>query len=270
MSYEIHYDRCAARLEIEGKEYFMFFLVSGSNNCFEISHSGREIPEKNIFALRRNDYTVPGNDVLGSSFLFSKEELDVLKKNLSSWTSDGVHRTRNTTISCEQFAQWVVGAANKAMSFADLLKADNTAYGYRYKGDEEQDYRIYINSEEQLIEALKASSETKIGIYLQGREIKRSIESYIDSRNSRRENRNKRSRGEVESFVIRFNDSYVYSIGARRMRYTSHPSSAKKYATKHSVKKAFFNVLGRFRGQYRVYHVFTNGQMRDITEAINS
>lgn len=63
MSYEIYYDRAFIRVG----EKFVPLVNSGSNNCFEVSYTGREIPEKNWNVL---------NWKRRSQLLFTKQEIE--------------------------------------------------------------------------------------------------------------------------------------------------------------------------------------------------
>jgi len=270
MSYEIYYDRQVIKLEVGGVEHFMIFLVSGSNNCFAILPSGRQAPEKSISAIKRTSYTLEGVDVLGARHLFSRDDIDRLREKLSDpKNNNGVHRTRYATITSAQFATWIANSVKTAVTFKEFKEAGNSVFAYLYKGAAEDDYREDIDTEEQLINALRASSNTDISFCVYGRDLHRVKKDGLDIGNIRRASRRERATGTRESYVIRVGDDYLFSIGSRYMRRSPYFSSAKRYATKASAKHAFLRLLSRFSDRALcLLHVYTNGQVRDITDTI--
>ncbi len=114
MSSEIYYDRAYIRVE----NRFIPLVNHGSNNCFEVGPSGREIPERYWEVLNYSDR---------HKFLFTDAEMLRVAseyEEINSHNRGGIRRSRNREFPAGGFGRWIL----RGMRYAHTVE-EYTQYG---------------------------------------------------------------------------------------------------------------------------------------------
>lgn len=151
MSSQIYYDR---GFILVGDKYIPI-VNSGSNNCYEISWLGREIPEKNWSVLNNPDR---------QKMLFTVQEIhDIAKwyEQISMENRGGIRKSRNRSFEEGEFERWILGGMRLAHTVEEYRSYGNTVVVIVYDAD----YRQYpVFTTEELLEKMQELAGHSIGV----------------------------------------------------------------------------------------------------------
>lgn len=140
MSYEILYDRRYVKFPADGEKQketlYMPILQTGSNNTYEVTYSGREIPEKNWMNIDSYIDVDTGEKV--QKLLFNEEEIKAMAKCWAKDT-DYLFKNRNTQWKPEELEAWIISGMKTAMTVEEYkkrgvdLRADLDVWDEKYE-----------------------------------------------------------------------------------------------------------------------------------------
>jgi hypothetical protein len=130
MSYSIYYDRAFIRVD----DKFVPLVNSGSNNCFQFSWNGREIPEKDWGVL---NWKRPGR------LIFSPEEIRVTAREYDRYNQESgmIFKSRYRQFGSGEFERWVINGMKRAYAVEEYHSFGNRLYVLDYSPPEINDWR---------------------------------------------------------------------------------------------------------------------------------
>ena len=147
MSSEIYYDRAYIRVE----NRFIPLVNHGSNNCFEVGPSGREIPERYWEVLNYSDR---------HKFLFTDAEMLRVAneyEEINSHNRGGIRRSRNREFPAGGFGRWIL----RGMRYAHTVE-EYTQYGNALLViDGVEHCRYHVKSTAELLETLEKLKDSE-------------------------------------------------------------------------------------------------------------
>lgn len=152
MSSEIFYDRAFIRVN----DKFIPVVNLGSNNCFEISLSGREVPEKNWCCV-----SYPFKD----RQIFTAEEIREIAEahdEISRRDPGLIRRSRNKCFKDREFFRWFTGGMKTAHTVEEYTEFGNTVIVLDCSVDPWR--KIQIKTTEGLLQAIEALSGKSISV----------------------------------------------------------------------------------------------------------
>ena len=151
MSYQIYYDRAFIRVN----DCFIPVVNSGSNNSWEVSFGGREIPEKEWEVL---------NHTCRSKFLFTAEEIREQAKVYEeiSQRQGNCFKSRYRQFEKGEFERWISGGMNSAFTTEEYIRCGNVPYISEYMSDDVSKHRThYFRTTEELLKLLGKLKDAK-------------------------------------------------------------------------------------------------------------
>lgn len=115
MSSEIFYDKAFIKI---GDGYIPL-ANHGSSNCFDVTISGQEIPEKYWSVL---NYPSPGK------FIFTPEEIQTIAKayeTINTENRGGIKKSRNRSFDVGRFEVWIVSGMRYARTVEEYVSVGN-------------------------------------------------------------------------------------------------------------------------------------------------
>lgn len=144
MSYQIYYDR--AFIKVNDK--FIPVVSSGSNNCWEVSYKGREIPERHWEII---------NHGCRLKVLFTVDEIKEQAKRYEeiSQRQGTCFKSRNKRFEEGEFERWILGGIKNALTIEEYVRYGNTLYISIYAPNEAVMYKThYFATTEKFLELL--------------------------------------------------------------------------------------------------------------------
>ncbi|SNX54179.1 hypothetical protein [Thermoanaerobacterium sp. RBIITD] len=225
MSYDIIYDRRFIKVD----DLYVPMIEIGSNNTFEISASGREIPEKYWMELVCDK----------NKYLYSKEEILQTAKELDE--CGGIYKSRYRSFEKDEFVKYIMSGIKNAKSLEIYIKWGNnlilrTSDNIKYPQTTKE-------LKNELIFAALAS--TKINLYFSERDFK--IGNVLTTRNL-----------SEYPYVIK-DDYYLTRIYGRNTWWDDDINNALKFKTKKEAEK-FLKKHKKDPVQYVIIHYFDEQQ----------
>ena len=143
MSSEIFYDR--AFIKVPGG--YIPIVNCGSSNCFDISWTGREIPEKHWIVLNYPNY---------GKMVFTAEEMQGVAEVNEAINMDnrgGTRKSRYRSFDEGEFGRWILAGMKTAHTVEEYSKHGNTVI--LLDRSEEMWRKIPIHSTDELLEKLQ-------------------------------------------------------------------------------------------------------------------
>lgn len=151
MSYQIFYDRAFIRV----KDLFIPIVNSGSNNCWEVGLSGRDIPEKEWEVL---------NHTCRSKFLFTADEIREQAKIYEeiSQRQGTCFKSRYRQFGKGEFESWIKCGMNSAFTTEEYYRCGNVPYISEYYSDDVSKHKThYFKTTDELINLLEKLKDAK-------------------------------------------------------------------------------------------------------------
>lgn len=153
MSYEIYYDRgfiCVG-------DKFIPIACQGSNNCWEVSFNGREIPEKGWQVL---NYKNRGK------LLFTEDEIREIAADYEriSQESGTCFKSRNRPFEKGEFERWILCGLKSAYTIEEYVSFGNRPYILDYSGSKDWKEHNFSTTDEflKLVDELKGIKDLNV------------------------------------------------------------------------------------------------------------
>lgn len=236
MSYEIYYDKRFIKV---GEDKYIPIFQHGSNNSFEISPSGREIPEKDWSILN-----YPHKD----KYLFTMDEIIKLGEYHKEHCENGrtYHKTRYKTMTPEEVYKMFINGAKNAKPLEFYIDLGNTFKVYDITdyllNDEGEILFYYPKNTEELVEIIEEKKGRRLSMGFLERNLilpKRQI-------------REKKAHTQDHYYAL-VNDRghYLSRMGRGGYYYTYYDSSSKKFRT----EKEAIRYLEKYRERLKNFKV---------------
>jgi len=213
MSYEIYYKR--AYIKVGNK--FMPMIQHGSNNCWECSFKGRDIPEKNWTCLNYPTH----------QFLFTKQEIIELAKKNSKFET---FKSRHTPFADGEFEKWIINGMKSARTVEEYTEYNNRLYLIDYTNYEygkKSAERVYVDSTDRLLKLLAERGEMRIDF------------SFWE-RNLRLPKKQKKIREKTRKdhyFALKNGSRFLYKLRKNGYSYITYSGGEKKFETEKQALK---------------------------------
>lgn len=228
MSYEIYYDRAFVRVG----DGFVPLVNQGSNNTWDLSYSGRYVPEKSWQALNWRDC---------GKLIFSAEEIREIAKDYEriSQESGTCFKTRNRAFQPGELERWILCGMKRAYTVEEYTSFGNRLYLHDYTDSDTKSYPIRTTDE--LLELIRKMPD--------GRELNLCFQ---DERSVLRPTQKRKQRQRVnfaqldEFHVIRYKSVYFYKWTKHGFQAMPYPSSAMKFESEKKAQKYLDKYKDRF------------------------
>lgn len=243
MSYQIYYDR--AFICVYDK--FIPIVNTGSNNSWEISFSGREIPEKEWEVL---------NHTCRSKFLFTADEIREQAKVYEeiSQRQGTCYKSRNRRFNEGEFERWIICGMNSAFTTEEYIRCGNSPYISEYSLDDVSNYKThYFRTTEELVELLESLKDAK--------SLDIRFENNREVVKPKRTSKNERIRQSGQCYVLKKEDgetsSYFCSFRKNNTTFCGNPNY--DFVRSFSTERAAFKYLEKYKdrlGRFNLKPVF--------------
>lgn len=142
MSSEIFYTRGFIKVN----EYIIPVANHGSSNCFEFSHTGREIPERNWTVL---NYPHRGK------ILHTRDDMESVARiyeEANTSNRGGTRISRNRAFDVGEFGRWIRKGVHMAKTVEEYVSWGNRIFVVDYADDRR---RYPVRTTQELLEVLK-------------------------------------------------------------------------------------------------------------------
>ena len=148
MSCEVLYDKAF----IQVGDRYIPVINQGSTNCFEVTPSGREVPEKYWSVL---------NYHCRNKLLFTRDEIIDLAERMEEISrSDGtLLKSRNRGFADGELRSWLLAGIKRAYTVEEYVRCGNTLF-FVDSGGGKRDM-VAITTNQQLLELLEQKKEAK-------------------------------------------------------------------------------------------------------------
>ena len=225
MSSEIFYDK--AFISVPGG--YIPIANHGSSNCFDISWSGREVPEKHWSVLNYPDY---------GKMVFTAEEMQGVSEVYEAASTNnrgGTRKSRYRSFEEGEFGRWILAGMKSAHTVEEYQQYGNTVVLIDYSGEIWKKIPIFTTEDLlRRLEEYKGKTDFSIG--------------FFDSRHVNhppvRKKRNKAPydfEQAPEFYVLRGKNGYFVKRSSRRFwtikNENPHSQSVRKFKTEKEAQK---------------------------------
>lgn len=233
MSSEIYYDK--AFIRVEGQ--YIPIVNQGSSNCYTVSRSGRDVPEK-YWAVLNYPYR--------DKVLFTKEEMQEIAGTYEKISRDnrgGIKKSRYRSFEDGEFGRWILSGLKSAHTVEEYRKYGNTVVVFDY--DQKPWQKHSVLTTEELLAKLEELAGHSINV------------AFLDDRHvTHPPMRSKRTPTDFsklqEFFVLRAESRYFVGRSSRRFwlaKLDPHSSEVRKFKTEKAARK----YLDEFQKIYSGY-----------------
>lgn len=232
MSYQIYYDRAFIRV----KDLFIPVVNSGSNNCWEVGFSGREIPEREWEVL---------NHTCRSKFLFTADEIKEQAKIYEeiSQRQGTCFKSRNRQFAKGEFESWIRCGMNSAFTTEEYYRCGNVLYISEYYSDDVSKHKThYFKTTDELLSLLEELKDAK------SLEIR--FENNREVTKPKRESKNVRIRKKGKFYVLKNDDeigSYFCSFRENNITFCGTPDF--DFVRAFTTERAALKYLEKYKEQ---------------------
>lgn len=236
MSNEIYYDKAF----IQADEFFVPLVNHGSSNCFEISCTGHEVPERYWSVL---NYFHRGR------VLFTREEIyEAAEKyeQISVDSGGGIRKSRYRPFEKGEFKKWILAGLKSAHTVEKYTDVGNDILVVNY-GERNQKYPVKNNRE--LFDTLQSLKEQPdIGIVFRSNRnlFRPSTHAFLQFE--------AKMNAQGFFYALRLGNSYFVKRTRKRILVTpaSVPNRAKKFLTEKDAQH-YLNLCKHHFGNTAVY-----------------
>lgn len=213
MSSEIFYKKAFIKVQ----DLFIPLVCQGSNNTWDISWNGREIPEKNWFVL---NYPYKGQILFSETAI---RDIAATYRQICEESGGGIKKSRYTPFKPEEFERWILAGMKSARTIEEYIRYGNCLYLTDY----DTSMRIPIRSENELLEILpKYTGRPALQLRFFGRDI------YLPKMKRQIIDFSKMER----YYVLKIDMGYLLKLNSKKIFYVSDKKCGKKFTTE---KKAY-------------------------------
>ena len=229
MSSEIFYKKAFIKVQ----DCYIPLVCQGSNNAWDISWNGREVPEKNWYVL---NYPYKGQILFSETAIY---DIAATYRQICEESGGGIKKSRHTVFKPEEFERWILAGMKSARTLEEYTRYGNCLYLTDY----DTSMRLPVRSEKELLEMLpKYAGRPALQLRFFGRDIylPKTKQQTIPIDFSKLE----------RYYVLKTDMGYLLKLSSKKIFYVSDKKCGKKFTTE---KKAH-DYLKRNEGRLSQFH----------------
>ena len=115
MSSEIFYKKAFIKVQ----DCYIPLVCQGSNNAWDISWNGREVPEKNWYVL---NYPYKGQILFSETAIY---DIAATYRQICEESGGGIKKSRHTVFKPEEFERWILAGMKSARTIEEYTRYEN-------------------------------------------------------------------------------------------------------------------------------------------------